>query len=73
MLALARIPLLLTMMIQMNERGHQPQPGVPPSRAQFYQEATRFLLSPIHAEHSYDRLRAELLSRPVDQDLFKRL
>lgn len=57
-LALARIPLLLALMVRMLGDGEQTRATVPASRAQFYREATRFLLTPFHGEASADPERS---------------
>lgn len=60
-LALARVPLLLDMMITIYADGG----GVrfPASRAQFYGQAVEFLLTPWHAEHTTDPDRIEDMRR----------
>jgi hypothetical protein len=57
LLALARIPLLLTMMVTMYAGEHQPPVRLPASRARFYQQAIDFLLTPSHVEQTTDRDR----------------
>jgi hypothetical protein len=53
-LALARIPLLLTMMIGLYAPKRVVPTRMPASRARFYKQAVDFLLTPWHAEQSTD-------------------
>lgn len=63
-LALARVPLLLDMMINMYGPAHH---RFPASRAQFYQQAVGFLLSPWHAERPTDPDRITRERRALQQ------
>jgi hypothetical protein len=61
-LALARVPLLLDMIINLYGLSHN---GFPASRAQFYQQAVGFLLSPWHAERPTARDRINRARRAL--------
>jgi hypothetical protein len=63
-LALARVPLLLDMIISLYGVSHN---GFPASRAQFYQQAVSFLLSPWHAERPTARDRINRARRVLHQ------
>jgi NACHT domain len=62
-LALARVPLLLDMMIAMYAEGRGAR--FPVSRAEFYAQAVDFLLTPWHAEHTTDPDRIEDMRRTL--------
>ena len=67
-LALARVPLLLHMMVDMYGGQDEHRARIPASRAQFYREAADFLLTPTRGEEGTDQER-KLDKELILQDL----